>query len=213
VHSDSKRTSTTVLLLRHGETNYPKNRYYDDRIEDPPLNPLGIRQAKLWSDPLKKEPGALVALYSSPSCRTQETARHASEGLELPIEIEAGLRERDFGAWGGLSSAEIQSRFPKAWAEWRADTLGFTPEGGESLMDFSTRVTKTMRRLALRHLGRTFLAATHVGPIRILVADALEMPLHNVKRLVIRNASITEIEYTKKWPNLHAFSFVPDSEI
>jgi len=211
VHSDSKRTSTTVLLLRHGQTDYPKNRYYDDKIEDPSLNLLGIRQAGLWVTQFKKEPRALAAIYASPSRRTQETAGLASSGLNLPIETEEGLKERDFGVWGGLTSSEIQNRFPEDWAKWRSDTLGFTPEGGESLRDFSRRITEMMEALVSRHQNRCFLAVSHVGPIRMMVANALEIPLFNVKRLVIRNASMTEIEYTTKWPNLHALSFVPDS--
>lgn len=211
MHTDSKRKSTTALLLRHGQTDYPKDRYYNDVLENPPLNQHGIRQAGVWPGRFKEWSRPIAAVYTSPSRRTQETARIAAAGLNLPLETVEDLRERDFGFWGGLSAGEIKTRFPEAWAEWRADTLHFIPDGGESLVGFSKRIAETMEALVLRHQNQLFLAVTHVGPIRMIVAAALGMPLHNLKRLIIRNGSMTEVEYTKRWPNLHALSFAPDS--
>jgi len=43
-----------------------------------------------------------------------------------------GFREADFGAWEGLTFAEVQERWPAEMAAWLADPE-VAPPGGESL--------------------------------------------------------------------------------
>ncbi len=209
MHGDSERKSTTVLFLRHGQTDYPKNRYYDDAIEDPALNTSGLKQAHVWPRYFENNTRPIQAVYVSPSRRTQETAKIATESLGLKHETVEGLQEWRFGSWGGLTTDEIKKKYPEEWRAWRKDMLHFAPSGGESLSQFSKRVNQTVAELVTCHPEQTFLVVTHAGAIRMIVSDALEMPLHNFKRLVIGHASMTKIEYTDLWPNLHAFSFIP----
>jgi broad specificity phosphatase PhoE len=42
------------------------------------------------------------------------------------------LKEVSWGAWQGLTRAEVAKREPAAWARREADPLRFTPPGGES---------------------------------------------------------------------------------
>lgn len=210
MHSDTGRKSNIALFLRHGETDFSKQRFYDDAIEDPPLNPRGLKQAQLWKEPLKNE-REIAAIYASPSLRTQETAKIATSAIDLDIETVTGLRERSFGTWGGLSTEEVQNKFPEDWADWKRDKMHHAPLGGESLMDFFKRVEQTITQLITQHHEQTILVVAHAGTIRMLVIAALGMPLENFKRLVITNGSMTEIEYSDRWPNLHRFSFLPDA--
>lgn len=204
----TKEAATSILFLRHGATDFPENRYYCDAIEDPTLNSTGLKQARSWSERLKKQ--SIVAVYVSPSLRTQETAREATGGLGLPAETLPGLRERSFGAWDGLTSDEIPKQFPAEWAAWKNDLLNFVPSQGESLVGFSNRVDGTLESLRLRHAGQTVLVVTHVGPIRMIVASALGISLENTKRLVVGSCSLTRIEYTASWPNMVFFSLRPE---
>lgn len=209
MHSDSERKSATVLFLRHGQTDYPKDRYYDDAIKDPPLNAAGRKQARLWPDYLATYPQPIVGVYASPSRRTQETADLAADRLSVDCTTMAGLQEWRFGHWGGLTADEIRSKHPEEWRAWRKDILHFTPSGGESLSLFSKRVNEAAAALVSKHAGETVLVVTHAGAIRMIVAAALGMPLTHFKRLVVGHGSITRIEYTDRWPNLHTFSFYP----
>lgn len=204
----SKETATTFLFLRHGLTDFPENRYYCDAIEDPPLNAAGLKQAGVWAERLKGK--RIAAVYVSPSRRTQETAQLAIKGLNLQTKTLDGLKERSFGAWDGFTTEEIQNKFPQEWSAWKKDLLHFTPSGGESLAGFSKRVDETVQELISRHSGETVLVVTHVGPIRMIVAAALGMPMENVKRLVVGSCSTTQIEYTQSWPNLVSFSMTPE---
>ncbi len=231
----NKEIATTILFLRHGATDFPEDRYYCDAVEDPPLNPAGLKQAETWAEKLKTK--SIAAVYVSPSRRTQETARLATQELSLPSQTLDGLRERSFGLWDGLTTEEIKRKHAAEWAGWKNDLLHFVPSGGESLVGFSKRVDQTIQELLSRHkigpqaknydlrevvggrhgnhgvphAGQTLLVVTHVGPIRMIVAAALGIPLENVKRLVVGSCSTTQIEYTESWPNLVSFSLRPES--
>lgn len=205
----NKEIATTILFLRHGATDFPEDRYYCDSIEDPPLNTVGLKQAATWAERLKAK--SITAVYVSPSRRTQETARLATQGLSLPSQTLDGLRERSFGIWDGLTTEEIKSKHGAEWSGWKNDLLHFTPSGGESLIGFSKRVDQTLQNLLSRHAGETILVVTHVGPIRSIVAAALGVPLENLKRLVVGSCSTTQIEYTRSWPNLVSFSLRPET--
>lgn len=204
----AKEAATIFLLLRHGATDYPEDRYYCDAVEDPPLNPLGLGQAEDWPAILQEKP--IVALYASPSRRTQETAAPTARKLKMKIETLDGLRERSFGNWDGLTPEVIRRDFPAEWSAWKSDLLNYAPSGGESLIGFSKRVDQTIQLLLDRHAGKTVLLVTHVGPIRAIVSAAIGIPLENHKRLVVGSCALTRIDYTASWPNLVYFSLRPE---
>ncbi|MFQ5597268.1 MAG: histidine phosphatase family protein [Nitrospiria bacterium] len=205
----TNRQSSTALFLRHGETDYSKNRFYNDTVEDPPLNDRGRTQAGAWAPWLKENDRSIGAVYVSPSRRTLETAELAAQGLGMEAQMIEGLGERHFGQWGGLSKEAAQTRFPEAWSAWKQDPIRYTPPDGESLIGFSIRVKETMRELVSAHPGHRFLVITHAGTIRMAVSAALGVPIQNFKRLIVTHGSMTVLEYTEQWPNLHALSFIP----
>ena len=49
-----------------------------------------------------------------------------------------GFRETDFGAWEGLTFAEVRERWPDEMANWMADPQ-VAPPGGESFTPTSAR--------------------------------------------------------------------------
>src|SRR5215211_9126850 len=105
----SSAAVTTILLARHGETDWNREGRFQGHA-DPPLNRTGRAQAFDLSRALAAE--KLAAMYSSPLRRALETAEivAASHGLE-PVTVD-GLREVDVGSWSGLTRAEIEQRFP-----------------------------------------------------------------------------------------------------
>jgi probable phosphoglycerate mutase len=62
--------------------------------------------------------------------------------------LEATLMELSFGAWEGLTWAEIRARDPAAVAARRADKWGFAPPGGESYAMLAERVRGWLDSLA-----------------------------------------------------------------
>src|SRR3712207_2773907 len=131
---------TRFILIRHAETAANRElRYIGSR--DDVLTEHGHRQAQLLADALAALP--LRAVYSSPRRRARDTAQPIAERLGLPVEIAEDLRENSFGAWEGMSRAEVlahSSEYAAHLAAWESDT-SIAPPDGESMADMSTRVT------------------------------------------------------------------------
>jgi probable phosphoglycerate mutase len=158
---------TTILLARHGETDWNREYRFQGRA-DPPLNGTGRAQAAQLAGALASE--ALAAVYSSPLRRAFETAEVVARahGLE-PVAVE-GLREVDVGSWQGLTRAEVEDRFPEQYAHWINYGQGWND--GETYEQMGKRVVATLLELAAGHDGERILAVTHGGPIRAAFAFA-----------------------------------------
>jgi broad specificity phosphatase PhoE len=158
---------TTILLARHGETDWNRDGRFQGQA-DPPLNRTGRAQAVDLSDALMAE--QLAAVYSSPLRRALETAEvlAASHGLE-PVPVD-DLREVDVGSWSGLTRAEVEERFPAQFARWLDYGQGW--EDGETYEEMGRRAVDALLQLAATHDGERVLAVTHGGPIRAAFAFA-----------------------------------------
>ena len=107
---------------------------------------------------------------------------------------EDGLAEMEFGAWDGLTFAEIQDRYPDELDAWLG-SLDEAPGGGESFRVVEKRVLASLERLLSEYAGRTVLAVSHVTPIKVLVAHALGAPLEAVYRMELAPASVTVLSF------------------
>ena len=159
---------TTILLARHGETDWNR----DDRFQghaDPPLNAVGRKQARVLADALAGEP--LAAVYTSPLRRAAETAEIVAAPHGLRDEPVEGLREVDVGSWEGLTRADLEQRYPERFRRWLVEhEQGW--EDGETYEEMGRRVVPALLALAERHDGDRILAVTHGGPIRAAIAAA-----------------------------------------
>jgi broad specificity phosphatase PhoE len=158
---------TTILLARHGETDWNRELRFQGHA-DPPLNDTGRAQAAELASGLASE--RLAAVYASPLRRALETAEivAAVHGLE-PVTVD-GLREVDVGSWQGLTRAEIEARFPEQYARWLEYGQGWGD--GETYEQMGERVVAALLELASVHDSDRILAVTHGGPIRAAFAFA-----------------------------------------
>jgi broad specificity phosphatase PhoE len=136
---------------------------------------------------------------------TAEVVAAGHDGLH--IVFEDSLRERHFGIWEGLRFNEIESQFPLEYKAWKQDQAIFKPDRGESVYDLAERVVPAVKEMVARHRGETVLIVTHVGPIRVLVAEALGMPVELYRRLRVDPASITVVDYGDLQNNLILMNF------
>ncbi|WP_314172510.1 bifunctional RNase H/acid phosphatase [Streptomyces winkii] len=186
---------TTFVLLRHGETALtPEKRFSGSGGTDPELSPAGWRQAYAAAEALAAR-GTLQAVVSSPMRRCQETASAVAERTGLKVRVDAGLREADFGAWEGLTFAEVRERFPDDLEKWLDSTEARPTGGGESFATVADRVAVTRDRLLARYPGRTVLLVTHVTPVKTLVRLALEAPPVALFRMELSAACLSAIAY------------------
>ncbi|MEU8465035.1 bifunctional RNase H/acid phosphatase [Streptomyces sp. NPDC029003] len=185
----------TFVLLRHGETALtPQKRFSGSGGTDPELSPAGRRQAAAVAGALAAR-GTVQAVVSSPLRRCRETAQAVADRLGLPVAIEEGLRETDFGAWEGLTFAEVRERFPDDLQAWLDSPRAAPTGGGESFSAVTRRVSAARDRLLSAHAGRTVLLVTHVTPVKTLVRLALGAPPEALFKMELSAASLSAVAY------------------
>ncbi len=150
-----------MVLLRHGATEWSQSGQHTGRT-DIPLLDLGREQAKAAGQQLRDWPFALV--LTSPLQRASETCRLAGfDGVP-----DADLMEWDYGAYEGLTSAQIRAERP-GWALWKDGV----PEG-ERAADVGRRVDRVIEQ-ARQAEGDT-LCVAHGHVLRVLTARWLQLP-------------------------------------
>ncbi|MEE1749397.1 MULTISPECIES: bifunctional RNase H/acid phosphatase [unclassified Streptomyces] len=185
----------TFVLLRHGETALtPEKRFSGSGGSDPELSAAGRHQADRIARSLA-ERGTIEEIVSSPLRRCRETAAAVAARLGLEVRIEDGLRETDFGAWEGLTFAEVRERYGPDLDAWLASAKAAPTGGGESFAEVARRVAAARDRLTARHAGRTVLLVTHVTPIKTLVRLALGAPPEAMFRMELSAASVSAVAY------------------
>lgn len=200
---------TTVILLRHGVTALTQRKLFSGSGGlDAPLVDEGVDQARRAAEWIAERGGA-DAIVASPLLRTRQTADQVAGRLGLPVEIEEGFAEADFGQWDGHSFAEIMKRWPAELDAWLGSTA-VPPPGGESFDAVARRVRNARERLLASHPGRTVVVVSHVTPIKLMVRDALDSDMGVIHRMELSPASITTIAW---WPDgtpsLRNFSVTP----
>lgn len=187
---------TTTLLLRHGQTPMSVQKRYAGRT-DAPLTDTGIRQAAAAAKRLAS--AGIDAIVASPLQRTVRTAEEVAAVTGVPVTADEGFRETDFGAWEGLTFAEVRERWPSELATWLADP-SVAPPGGESFTQVSERVTAALHRTLAERAHQTVLIVSHVTPIKTLVAAALLAPPAALYRMHLDVAALCEIDWYADGP-------------
>jgi 2,3-bisphosphoglycerate-dependent phosphoglycerate mutase len=185
--------STRILLVRHGETDWNAA----GRIQghsDTPLNAAGRLQARRAAQRLAREP--IRALYSSDLARAFETATIIGAPLGLTVVASPQLRERRYGEWEGLTSPEIQARYPKQFAIWRARSTDFVPAQGETRNQLLTRALAELQTIARRHVREMVVVVSHGGLCYVLINHILGSVDGDRREFTFGNASIHTLDVT-----------------
>ncbi len=201
-----KEPSTKIIFVRHGSTDYPEDKIYKDE-NGPHLNREGKAQAREMARWLQEETFSTILV--SPSNRTVETASIIAKALNMDYEIWDNLKERSFGIWEGLTFKEIETHYKEGLMEWKKDPVHYAPEGGETIVDLQQRISDVISCIIQKFKGTRILIVTHMGPIRVAVAQALSIPLINYRHLQIHPGSATRIDYGITAANLVYLGVLP----
>ena len=201
-----------IWLVRHGESmgNVADARAHetgagrlelDVRDPDVELSDTGRAQAEALGRHLAEMPEderPTVAL-SSPFNRALTTAQLATEKLGIRVRTDERLRERDFGAFDGMTGAGIREKYPDEAG--RRDLLGkfyYRPPGGESWADVALRIRSLLATESLRHDCDRLMIVAHQAVImvfRYVLEELTEQELLAVDReQQVANASLTRYE-------------------
>ena len=187
---------TVTVLLRHGQTPMSVQKRYAGR-SDAPLTDTGVRQATAAAKRLAS--AGLDAIVTSPLQRAVRTAEEVAAAAGVPVLTDDGFRETDFGAWDGLTFAEVRERWPAEVTAWLADPAA-APPGGESFDQVGERVTAALHRVLGTRERQRVLIVSHVTPIKMLVAAALLAPPPALYRMHLDLAALCEIDWYADGP-------------
>ena len=184
---------TRVLAIRHGETAWNAAGRIQGQL-DIPLNATGEQQVRRLGRALVDED--IAAIYSSDLLRALDTAKAVARARGQTVTTDAGLRERGFGIFEGLSHAEIEQRWPADAARWRRRDPVFGASGGETLNQFYARSIAAATRLAALHPGQTIALVSHGGVMDCLYRAAARVALDAPRSWQLGNASINRLLHT-----------------
>lgn len=159
-----------IYLMRHGQTSGDVEDRYGGDYEDH-LTDLGRKQSRQLAQEMKDK--GIEIVYVSPRIRAQEVAQILSPTINCPIETVADWRERNnYGILSGMKKSEAREKHPKL-VELLRDRNN-TIEGGESYVDFKTRIIKVFNDLINSH-HNTMAIITHAGPMRVIYREILKL--------------------------------------
>src|ERR1700741_2656837 len=118
---------TELLLVRHGETDWNRERRFQGHA-DQPLNETGREQARAPATDL--DGNGIDLIYTSDLARARETAEIVGAQLGLDVVAMRELREIDVGEWEGLTWQEIEERYPEGARKWHEHGYGW--QSGET---------------------------------------------------------------------------------
>jgi probable phosphoglycerate mutase len=170
--------ATTIVLARHGETDWNRERRFQGHA-DMPLNEVGRAQAAALAAQLEGEPFSSV--YTSPLRRAAETAEIVAARLGVGVRPHPALKEVDVGSWSGLSEQEVEARYPEGYARWLENRAAGWHDG-ETYEELAARVVAGLHEIAREHADEHVLAVTHGGPIRSARAVALGLSGDEIHR-------------------------------
>lgn len=202
-------SSLTLVFVRHGVTDMTVSHALSgSSTPGPPLNAQGRIQAAKAADALfriGRDAWARVPpisrILASPMTRAQDTAAALGRRLGLPVEVEPGLREIDFGEWEGLTGNEIAERFGDAIHRWRFGN--YAAPGGESFPDVGARLDALLRDLATEHAAkcaagedvpRALALTSHAVAIKSAIGISMKMDVATWGSIWPQPASLSILE-------------------
>lgn len=190
-----------VWLVRHGATALTaQNRLSGRGLADPSLDDAGRQQSRrvagLLAELLQDTgmPESTHVVTSSLAC-ARETGAAVAEALGVDAQVDEDWDEQGFGYWDGLPVAQIQARWPQAWADHLnadVDPAGQRPPGGESAAELTTRIRAALARAT--QASGDVVVVTSRRPILVVLAAALDLPVARLEAVGTDPGSVTAVE-------------------
>ncbi len=189
---------TTILLIRHGQTEYNVNGRWQGHL-DVPLNETGKAQAQALAQRVAHWP--VSALYSSDLQRATMTAAPLAAVWGVKPIYDAAWRERHVGVFEGRTREELQEAYPEVWANMRKGILDI-PES-EDRVALQNRAVAAYQKIVAAHPDEMVAVVSHGGTLNALVSSVLGIPPDYYGRLNFHgNSGLTIIEINDRGPRL-----------
>jgi probable phosphoglycerate mutase len=157
-----------LVVIRSGTTDYDLQGRIRGNLNIP-LAPAGIAAAEAAARHLS---AALpVALYTSPTRCSVETADLIGAATSLVPRRVPSLAGLDLGLWQGMLVSEIRRRQPRLARHWEEDPWTVVPPDGEPLAAARDRIAAAIGKILSRHPE---------GPVAVVVPAPIDRIIREV---------------------------------
>lgn len=180
--------STTLYLIRHGETDWNRNKRFQGH-QDIPLNQTGEAQALLLADELREV--EFNAVYSSPLLRAFHTAKHLSQ----EVNVDHRLKEISYGIYDGKHWDELADQIEQRnlldkMGKW----LYKFDVSAESHSEVYARAKPCLDDLVERHPGEKIAIVSHGGLMKSIISKIEDVETHQIE---VDNTGYVILKVTK----------------
>jgi alpha-ribazole phosphatase/probable phosphoglycerate mutase len=184
--------ATRIYLIRHGQVvnhhEYRYNGHYDVDITN-----TGVEQMTRVCEFLSSQ--KIDAVYSSDLQRTVKGARIIGKRLGLEPVMVHSLRELNLGRWEGLTREEAIAMYPEDAHFSFKDLATSKVKEGESLVELRARVIPALEDIIARHAHRSVCIVAHGGVNRVILSEAMSLPLDKFFRIEQDYGCLNIIDY------------------
>ncbi|HEY2775331.1 MAG TPA: histidine phosphatase family protein [Candidatus Binatia bacterium] len=197
-------TPPTILLMRHGETEWNRRRRIMGDL-DVPLSDEGRQQCAQAASLLAGWP--IHRIVTSPLARAAESAVIVASRLAVDVTTDERLVEVRFGCWQGKTYEEV-SLDPRYLAFCEDPVANETP-GGETAHIVQQR---GLESVATARPGECVLFVTHGDIIRTMLCHFLGAPLAQYRRIRTDNCGLSAVEIRRAAPEVKFVNVLADPE-
>lgn len=191
--------TTTILLVRHGQTESNVEGYYMGRLDED-INQTGYAQARALAARLANQP--IDTIYTSPLRRTFSTASVLAEPHKLELKVLDDLIEIHQGDWEGMHVDKISQGWPEQWRHTRTDPTDFTMPNGESFKEVTERSVRAFNKIVADNPDKQVALVAHEIVVKVIIVYALGTTNNIYRHFDLSNASLSVIRVADGKPHL-----------
>ena len=190
-----------ITFITHGATVYSLDGIINDSLKYPKINDFGEEEVERVCEYLEKRGVAYDKIYTSPNACCTQTAHTIAKLFKQKATI-IDLTQRNHGVWHGTSYTDL-------FKEYGKKVLTETPEKGESLKDFNSRVSKIIDKLVKENKGNRIIIVTTPEIVQSALAKTLGISGQNQHKMLIKTGSLTQISYFEGWSSVIYSDYSP----
>lgn len=198
-----------VTFISHGATIHSDENRLSDNGNYPPLNDSGQDEIEKICEWLKKRAIKNDKIYSSSALRTVQSAQMISKVFKKDFEVIEELHPRKCGALSGLTFEQIEEKYPQILEQMHANPCSFSPECGETVLEFNKRISKALKQIIDDNIGNRVIIVTHPEVIQSAISKAIGLPPQHQAKIYIKTGSASQISYFETWASLVYSGCVP----
>ncbi len=193
-----------LYIIRHGETDFNKNKVVQGRGINADLNDTGQQQAEAFYQCYKNI--SFDKVYTSKLKRTHQTVAKFIE-KEIPWEQLIGLDEVAWGNYEGQKhSPELDISFKKLINSWASGDYNNKAEGGESPNELNARQVEAMNHILAQKEEKKVLICMHGRALRLLLCGLTNKEFNQMDSFPHQNTSLYVLDYDGKDFKIETFN-------